>query len=122
MRTTLILLLGLGCMAGCAPGPWGAVAGIELASVTVFGRGIVDMGVSAVTGRDCSVVRLDRGKTYCGPPDVPPPEVFCTRTLAVVDCWAVPAPGRSVGDTPPANRAQNTYRDAQWPKALTTAP
>jgi hypothetical protein len=112
------------CATACTPAPWGALIAADLATVAVFGRGIGDIGVSAVTGRDCSVVRLDRGQTYCAPLEGPPaPGPFCTRSLGTVDCWADPAelPGRyrSIGDTPPPTPAQDRYRRALWPKALT---
>lgn len=117
----LSLVLGV---SACSPAPWGALAGVEVVSVAVFGRGIGDIGVSALSGRDCSVVRLDRGQTYCAPQDVEPaPALFCTRSLGSVDCWEDPAklPGRysGVGDAPSLTAAQERYRRAPWPKALT---
>ncbi len=124
MRAILLaLLIGL---TGCAhwATPVGALAAVEVASVVVFGRGVVDIGVSAISGRDCSIVRLDRGLTYCealetGPAPVP----FCTRSLGVVDCWSDPAalPGlhREVADGPAPTAAQERYRRAPWPKTLT---
>lgn len=122
MRAAVILLAL--AAAGCSPEPWGALAGAEVASVVVFGRGIGDLAVSAVSGRDCSVVRLDRGQTYCAPRDTPPvPPPFCTRSLGVVDCWVDPAalPGhyRGVADAPDPTPAQDRHRRAPWPKALT---
>lgn len=124
MRPPLLLLLL--ALPACSPAPWGAVAGVELASVTVFGRGVIDIGVSAVTGRDCSIVRLDRGQTYCAPSDAPHPQQYCTRTLAAVDCWALPqadAPhGPSVADAPTPTPAQARYQAAPWPKSLTAFP
>ena len=122
MRVVFLLLM----LAACSD-PAGVTAGVmvaEGASVAVFGRGIVDIGVSAVTGRDCSIVRLDRGQTYCAPRYLAPEEpAFCTRSLGVVDCWADPAnlpPGaRSVADTPAPTREQSDYRAARWPKSLT---
>lgn len=118
---TLLLVLGV---TACSPEPWGALAGADIASVAVFGRGIGDIGVSALTGRDCSVVRLERGQTYCAPREGPPaPRPFCTRSLGAVDCWEDPAnlPGRyrTIGDTPPPTAAQERYSRAPWPKALT---
>ena len=123
------VVLGLAlAAAGCSPAAWGvaggALAGAEGASVAVFGRGLGDIVVSAASGRDCSVVRLDRGQTYCAPRDAPPaPPPFCTRSLGVVDCWADPAalPGRyrGVADAPDPTPAQDRYRRAPWPKALT---
>ncbi len=119
----LILTLILGVSA-CTPAPWGALAGVEVVSIAVFGRGVGDIGISAVSGRDCSIVRLERGQTYCAARDVEPgPGLVCTRSLGTVDCWEDPAklPGQynSVGDTPGPTAAQERYRRAPWPKALT---
>ncbi len=118
---TLVVLLAL---AGCSEAATGALAGVELASVPVFGRGVVDIGVSAVSGRDCSVVRLDAGKTYCtareGTDQRPQP--YCTRTIGTVTCWEdpglMPASAPEVGDTPAPTPEQLRYRAARWPKSL----
>lgn len=124
MRRVLWLLIAV--LPGCAgwAEPTGALLAAEAASVVVFGRGIVDIGVSAVSGRDCSIVRLDRGLTYCAAPDGPEQaSAFCTRSLGVVDCWADPAllpvPRQGVADSPIATPAQQRYRAARWPKSLT---
>lgn len=119
MRCALLLLLV--ALGGCAPAV-GFVA-TDIASVAVFGRGLGDIGVSAITGRDCSVVRLDTGKTYCAPrDDTPPPQPFCTRTIGSVNCWAdpylVPQQQHELGYTPPPSEDQLRYRSARWPKAL----
>ncbi len=124
MRAILLtLLIGL---AGCAhmATPVGVFAAVEVASVVVFGRGIADIGISAISGRDCSIVRLDRGLTYCEARDLPPSAgPFCTRSLGVVDCWSDPAalPGspREVADRPAPTAEQERYRRAPWPKSLT---
>ena len=110
--------------AACTPAPWAALAGVDLAAIVVFGRSVGDLGVSALSGRDCSVVRLSRRQTYCAPLEGPPlPGPFCTRSLGTVDCWDDPAalPGRyrGVADAPPPTAAQDRYRRAPWPKALT---
>ncbi len=117
-RLPLALLFAL---TGCAATQ--ALVGVEAASVAVFGRDIVDIGVSAVTGRDCSLVRLDRRQTYCAPKEqlpVPPP--FCTRTLADVQCWADPehfaSVPRQVADTPALTKEQASQIEARWPKSL----
>lgn len=123
MRAAVLLLLA--GLAGCAgwEAPAGALAGADLASVTVFGRGLLDIGVSAVSGRDCSIVRLDRGQTYCAarfPAERAQP--FCTRTLGSVTCWddpaLLPAPQTEVADTPRPTADQLRYRAARWPKSL----
>lgn len=124
MRAIILPLLFL--VPGCAhwAEPTGALVAADVASVVVFGRGIADIGVSAISGRDCSIVRLDRGLTYCAPIDPPPdPGPFCTRSLGVVDCWinpqALPMPQQPVADGPAPTLAQEQYRRARWPKSLT---
>lgn len=121
-------LPGLLLLTSCAPGwppPWvdpiGVLAAADVASIVVLHRGIVDTFVSTFSGRDCSIVYLDRGQSYCRtqePPPVPPP--YCTRSLGVVDCWINPAamvnlaPQVASGPTTltPAQEADRTRR---WP-------
>ena len=89
----MVPLCGL-ALAACHPAaaPFVAVAGAEAATVAVFGKGSVDLVYSAVSGRDCSIVRLDRGETYCKPRETAPPaQPYCTRTLGVAECFAEPA-------------------------------
>lgn len=114
MRWMLPLFLIL--LAGCEPLTVGAA--VTAGSVVVIGRSPVDAVVSAATGRDCSVVRLDRGQDYCKPPEAPPaPPSYCTRSLGRVDCWTAPLPGRrGVADGPETlNLAQEANRTRRWP-------
>jgi hypothetical protein len=64
----------------------------DAAAVTALHHDVIDIIVSSVTNKDCSIVRLDRGKSYCAPTEPPslPPE-YCTRTLGVPECWASPS-------------------------------
>jgi hypothetical protein len=124
-RVLLLLVLAL---PGCAPWtqPYASFAGVgaaNVASVAVFGRAIPDLVYSGVSGRDCSVVRLEQGKTYCKeaePPPAAPP--ICTRSLGDVDCWSNPEalndlPVRGVADGPSTlTPAQEADRTARWPK------
>ena len=125
MRHLVLLMLVLP-LAACGFEPPGALLAADAASIVVFGRGIADLGYSAISGRDCSVVRLDRGQTYCAPLTEPVREAYCTRTLAVVDCWSGPAVFAvnrpTVEDTPPPTPGQLRYRTARWPKSLTAMP
>ncbi len=124
-RLTLLpwfALLPLLLLAGCGEAA-GVAAGVEAASVPVLGRGVVDVGVSAITGKDCSVVRLDSGKSYCAPrehqPDAPP---FCTQTLGSVQCWANPEAfgvlPHDIADAPALTSDQKRNLAARWPKSL----
>lgn len=127
MRRVLLPLLVL-ALPGCAAWtqPYAAVAGVgaaNAASVAVFGRAVPDLVYSGATGRDCSVVRLEEGKTYCKPVEPPPaPPTLCTHSLGVVDCWSNPealndAPVRGVADGPTTlTPEQEANRTATWPK------
>ncbi len=109
-------------LAGCVPStvfPLAAGAGAEVA---VFHRTLPDLVYSAISGRNCSLVRLDEGETYCKPVDPPvPPIPYCTRTLARVECWAHPEqmPGipAEVAQGPRTlTPEQNEARLARWPE------
>lgn len=119
MRATLAIVSLIPLLAACeAAGPIAAVAG---GSVAVIGRTPVDVVASLVTGRDCSVVRLDRRQSYCAPVEQPPAaQPYCTRSLGSVDCWTVPPhampPQRGVADGPNTlNAAQEADRTAWGP-------
>jgi hypothetical protein len=95
-------------LSGCgpqAPLALGAAVVVSGASIPIFHRTPVDMLVSAASGRDCSVVNLDRGEWYCLPREqLPGTPEFCTRSLGVPDCWEDPSkvPGhpRGIADGP----------------------
>ena len=120
-RLTPILMAAL--LGACAPWqtPVVAIAAADTASIMVFQRGLSDLFISGVSGRDCSVVRLDRGQTYCRPIEAPPdPPPYCTRSLGNVDCWASPIlptnPARGVADGPRAlTPRQDANRTKSWP-------
>jgi len=119
MRVTLCVLVGMG-LGGCQPAPVVGLAAGAAASVAVFGRTPVDMAVSLAKGRDCSVVRLDRGERYCKPAEAPPVAgPFCTRTLGQAECFADPdaLPDRPapLADGPVGlTAAQEKDRTARW--------
>jgi len=119
-----LLLLSLLSLSGCGVAEdLVAAAGIVLSvgTVPVIQRSPWDATYSLSTGRDCSVVRLDEGKTYCRPVEpkpVPPP--FCTHTLGAVNCWQDPGtmPGHPHGlaDGPAKLTAeQEADRVRIWP-------
>ena len=118
------LLFGL-TLAGCgAPytAPLGAFWALNAAAIPVIHRSVPDAAYSAITGRDCSIVRLDQNLTYCRPVEPPPePPPYCTRSLANVDCWrdpaALPQPlPPQVADGPSTlTPAQEADRTRRWP-------
>jgi hypothetical protein len=90
-------------------------------SVPVIHRDLFDAAYSAATGRDCSIVRLDRNESYCRAPEPPPqPPAYCTRSLGTVDCWRDRAALRpdetGVADGPSTlTPAQEANRTQPWP-------
>ena len=108
-------------LTGCDGPTLAATAAVNVASVTLVGRSVPDILVSGVTGRDCSIVRIDRGLSYCGPrQEAPGPPPYCTRSIGSVDCWVTrPASipmQRGVVDGPASlNPAQEADRTAWWP-------
>jgi hypothetical protein len=117
MRRLIPLLLLLP-LTGCDTTGLGVGAAVTIGSVAVIGRTPVDALVSAVSGRDCSAVRMDRGRSYCAPEEAPPPApAFCTRSLGRVDCWPEAIPGqRGVADGPAMLTAeQDAHRTRRWP-------
>src|SRR5258707_269478 len=118
------LFVGILLLTGCgvdAPFVAGTALVVSGASIPVFHRTPLDMVVSVVSGRDCSVVHLDKGEQYCHPKERPPAQpVFCTRSLGVVDCWEDPSllPGRprEVADGPRSlTPEQEADRTKRWP-------
>lgn len=117
----LLIPLLVPFLGGCDGPALVATAGVNVASLTLVGRSVPDILVSGVTGRDCSIVRLDRGMSYCAarePAPGPPP--YCTRSRGSVDCW-VTRPGtipmvQGVVDGPASlSAAQEADRTARWP-------
>ncbi len=120
----VLALVGLtGCVAAITPPVASAiniVGAVTVGSVAAFGRTPIDAAYSLVTGKDCSVVRWDQGKSYCRATepllDTLP---YCTRSLGVVDCWrdpaAVPNLGPDVADGARAlTPAQEKDRTRGW--------
>jgi hypothetical protein len=125
MATADVTLLWMTLLlAGCGATPEQALTGVGalgVGSIAVMQRSPVDAIYSLITGKDCSVVRLEQGKSYCRPTE-PPPEAppYCTRSLGVVDCWKDPASlpdhPRQVGDGPQTlTPAQEADRTRRWP-------
>jgi hypothetical protein len=118
MRYALCLLL---LLAGCGVDPLTLTAvtvGTTAGSVAVIHRTPLDALWSLASGRDCSAVRLDQGKSYCRPPELPPaPVPYCTRSLGVADCWADPdGHPPALGDGPDTlTPAQEADRTRRWP-------
>ena len=74
---------------------------------SIIGAGLVmatdktlsDHLVSYQTGKDCSTVRAEQGRTYCREDEPNPmPVVHCYQTLGDVTCYSAPDPARKPGE------------------------
>lgn len=72
---------------------------ISTAMVMATDKTLSDHLVSYNTGKDCSTVRVEQGRTYCRE-DEPNPiaNVHCYQTLGDVMCYTAPEPSRHPGD------------------------
>jgi hypothetical protein len=116
------VLASLMLLAGCGGSSnllGAAIVGAAAGSIATIQRTPADAVYSLWTGRDCSIVRLDRGQGYCRPIEPPPePPTYCTRSLGSVNCWAEPAGvmGQNVADGPTVlTAAQEADRLRTWP-------
>jgi len=113
-----VLIAGL-ATGGCVPAE--TVGAFEAASIPVIHRDLLDAIYSGITGKDCSVVRLDAYKTYCRPIEPPPPPPpYCSRGRGSVDCWLNPGDLKpvppEVADGPMfLTPAQEANRLRRWP-------
>lgn len=94
LRVIWVSVLSAGLLVGCA-GPEMTVVGATVGVVTLNAtkKTVSDHIVSAVVGRDCSIISLQETGAYC--PEqvvVDRSDVYCYRTLAGVDCHTLPDP------------------------------
>jgi hypothetical protein len=123
MYCRIFLPMTILALAGCeaAQAPIEIATAVNIGSVMVIGRTVPDAVVSAVTGRDCSAVRLDRGQTYCRATESPPaPPPYCTRSIGSIDCWkqpplALPLPVGVADGQIMLTPAQEAHRTRRWP-------
>jgi len=72
---------------------------LSSASVMATGKTLPDHVVSFQSGKDCSTVRVEQGRSYCKEDEANPmPVVYCYRTLGDVMCYSKPDPTRKPGD------------------------
>jgi len=115
-------MLCLLLLAGCGEPGNAVTVAANVGAVAVFGRTLPDLIYSGLSGRDCSMVRVEQGRSWCRevePAPVAPP--FCTRSLGTIDCWASeasqPIPARrGVADGPQRlTDRQELHRLRGWP-------
>ncbi len=114
-------MLFVALMLGGCNTPWqqpvGITAAVGAASIVLIHRTPIDALFSVISGRDCSIVYLDRLQDYCRPLDeLPEPLPYCTRGLGNVDCWIGGGAnlGRPVADQPALTAQQREQVGTGW--------
>lgn len=88
-------------LAGCVDVLTGVFFG-NVGSLMLTGGTVPDVLISTVTGKHCTVARLENGRTYCREDEPNPPSpVRCYRTIGDPDCYLGPGesddPRREIG-------------------------
>lgn len=86
---TVLAISAAGFLTACGGVPGYTM--VDGAVVVATDKTIADNVISLASGKDCSLVRKERGMTYCVEDEViPRPEVYCYRELAGVTCYDKP--------------------------------
>lgn len=68
---------------------------ISTGMVMATDKTVMDHVVSMRSGKDCSTVRSEQGRTYCREDEPNPmPQMYCYRSLGDVTCYKDPNPAR----------------------------
>lgn len=81
-------MLAAAVLSGCGPGS------LEAISLIGTDKTVGDHVISLASGKDCSSVRSEQGKTYCKEDQIaaPKPEMYCYRNIGQVTCYEKPQP------------------------------
>ena len=61
------------------------------ATVVTTDKTITDHAISLISGKDCSTVRTEQGRSFCKEDEVnPEPNVYCFQTIGGIDCYREP--------------------------------
>ena len=92
MRYVLILV-GLFVVSGCTM--FQPVAAVEGVTALGTGKPFSDHVVSMISGKNCSTIRTNTGRSYCEEEEPnPQPKVWCYRSIGAVTCYDRPDPHR----------------------------
>ncbi|MBM09293.1 MAG: hypothetical protein CMF69_06925 [Magnetovibrio sp.] len=92
---TVFLLLGttVSCGAPMTMSGVPGVAQVDVLSVVSTDKTMFDHLVSYTSGKDCSAVRVEKGKRYCKEDEpIIKPQVYCYSTLGRANCYEMPDP------------------------------
>ena len=97
LAAVCVILLGVSACEQAAGNVALVVLGTDMSSLMFTGKTIVDHGVSAQTGKNCSIVNAEKRQPYCqewAGQDEGAVMLHCYPTLGQPDCYVEPLPGR----------------------------
>jgi len=105
----IFILSGLLLFSACSMIP--PVAAVEGVTAVATGKPLSDHILSISSGKHCSIVRSNEGRSYCEEDEVnPTPDIWCYKTLGNVSCYDRPNPyhghQRRTGETSYNTRAK----------------
>lgn len=88
-----LAVIGTILVAACDAGTFTAATGVSLMGSD---KTIVDHAISIGSGKNCSILRTERGLTYCVE-DMPQvrQNIYCYRDLGGVTCYDQPSPNNT---------------------------
>ncbi len=90
-RIGLLMAVSLTVLLGACSGNMAHLAVADAAVVIGTDKTTADHVISLASGKDCSLVRVERGMTYCKEDELlPMPAVYCYRELGGVSCYDAP--------------------------------
>ncbi len=92
-----VILLGVSACESTAGNVALAVLGADIGSLMFSGKTFLDHGVSAQTGKDCSIVNAEKREPYCqerAGQDESSVVLYCYPTLGKRECYVDPLPDR----------------------------
>ena len=97
-----VILLGFSACEQTAGNVALVVLGTDMSSLMFTGKTLADHGISAQTGKNCSMVNAEKRQPYCQEwvgQDEGAVMLYCYPTLGQPDCYLDPLPGRQGRDS-----------------------
>ncbi len=92
-----VILLGVSACESAAGNVALAVLGTNMTSIVYTDKTLLDHGISAAIGQDCSLLYMEEKKSYCrkwAGRDESSVMLYCYPTLGQPECYVDPLPNR----------------------------
>ena len=95
--TLFVILLGVSACESAAGNVALAVLGADMTSIMYTDKTLLDHGVGALTGKDCSLLNVEKNQPHCrewAEQDESFVMLYCYPTLGRQECYVHPLPNR----------------------------